>query len=453
MKLSLIINNEKYEIETDPRTLLLNVLRDELGLLGTKCGCGEGECGACTVVLNGQTINSCLTLVGQAHGGHITTIEGLAADEKGKTLLEVFSDRGAVQCGFCTPGIAVSTATMVDQKTELSEDDVKEGLSGHLCRCTGYVKIIDAGKTTATNCLNLPQLRQTGFLPITGSESPHYLRPDNLVSALNALADTTKEWRVLAGGTDLCVKYDTVINDFSLLDISGVDELKGISRTDSEVLIGAGTTFSELISSTIIAEELPSLVQAARQIGGNQIQNSGTVGGNIANGSPAADIVPPLMSMGAVIELVSKRGKTTVSIDDYFTGFNQNVMAADQLIRKIIIPRPSNPVDTIAFFDKIGARKALTITKASVALSGKIVDNRFISVQIAMGSVAENVIKAPKTAEILLAGVLTPERLERAGEMIGTEARPIDDMFSTKEYCRQAVKGLLIRNLWDSVKP
>lgn len=451
MKLSLTINNEIYEIETDPRNLLLDVLRDDLGLLGTKCGCGEGECGACTVVLNGQTVNSCLTTVGQAHGGYITTIEGLAASEEGKTLLADFADHGAVQCGFCTPGIAVSTSTLVDQKAGLSEDEIRQGLSGHLCRCTGYVKIIDAVKVSAGNGFNLPQLREKGFLPINLSESPGFFRPDSLANALEALADPQTDWTILAGGTDLYVQNENRIDTLNLLDISGIDELTGITQTDSEIRVGSGTSFSELINSTIIVDRYPSLVAAALQIGGVQIQNMGTIGGNVANGSPAADIVPPLMTAGALLELVSKNGSQTVSIDKFFDGLNSTVLAPDQLIKQIILPAVTGSNQRVTFFDKLGVRKALTITKASVALSGELVNNRLTSVKIALGSVAENVIRAPETEAILMGGKLTPERLNQAGETISAEARPIDDMFSTAEYCRQAVKGLLIRNLWEFV--
>ncbi|MFH2132993.1 MAG: FAD binding domain-containing protein [bacterium] len=453
MKLALTINNEHVEIDTDPRNLLLNVLRDKLGLMGTKCGCGEGECGACTVVLNGRTVNSCLTVVGQAHGGYITTIEGLAASEGGKSLLTVFADKGAVQCGFCTPGIAMSASTLADQKTALSEDDIRQGLSGHLCRCTGYVKIIDAVKASTEGRLNLPQLREKGFLPITDAQSSCFLRPDNLAHALEALADMKKGWKVLAGGSDLVVKNENRTHTLNLLDISGIPDLKGITRKDGEIRIGAGTPFSELIHSPLIAEQFPTLVAAARQIGGVQIQNTGTIGGNIASGSPAADIVPPLMTMGAVLELVSRKGTVTIALDDFFSGLNRTVLAPDQLIRQIILPLPSVTGETIAFFDKLGVRKALSITKASVAMYGKRVNNRLTSVKIALGSVAENVIPAPKAADILMGGELTHARLNQAADMLSTEARPIDDMFSTEAYCRLAVRGLLIRNLWQFVKP
>jgi len=444
----LTVNSKPFEIEADPRRLLLAVLREDLGLMGTKCGCGEGECGACTVILNGNTVNSCLTIVGQAHGGYVTTIEGLAEDQDGQKLLAAFAEKGAVQCGFCTPGLAISTSTLVDRQAEISEESIREGLSGHLCRCTGYVKIMDAVRAAAGSRLDLSRQRRKGFLPITTTDSPHFRRPDNLPQALETLAETEQQWRILAGGTDLCVRNENRLHTLNLLDIRGIDELVGISEGASGVSIGACTSFTDLINSPVIRERFPSLVAAARQIGGIQIQNSGTVGGNLANGSPAADLVPPLMSLGASLELVSKQGTETVTLDVFFRGLNRTVLRPGQLIRRIMIPSDTGAGKTIAFFDKLGTRKALSISKVSLALSGKMVKSRFAAVRIAMGSVAENVILAPKTAEILLAGDLTRERLNLAGEMISSEARPINDLFSTAAYCRQAVRGLLIRNLW-----
>lgn len=449
MKLLLTINNEKYEIETDPRELLLDVLRNQLNLMGTKCGCGEGECGACTVILNGQAVNSCLTTIGQAHGGYITTIEGLASTKDGETLLDIFSDKGAVQCGFCSPGIAISSSTLLNNKSEVTDQEIRHGLSGHLCRCTGYVKIIDAVKTAATERLDISLLLQKGFLPIDSSESPHFIRSNDLDSALNVLAKTEEDWRILAGGTDLFVKNENQLNKLNLLDISNIQELTGIRETDTEIQIGSGTSFTEILNSPLIQKQFSSLQVASRQIGGVQIQNTGTIGGNIATGSPAADIIPPLMALGATIEIVSDQNSRTVPIKDFFTGLNQTVLKPGELIKQIILHKDDDPATQIEFFDKLGTRKALSITKVSLAFYGKHVDNKLKSVTIAMGSVGENVIMAPKTADILMQGDLTKERLNQAGDMIFTESSPIDDLFSTEEYCRQAAKGLLIRNLWE----
>jgi len=449
MKLLLKINNEKYEIETDPRELLIDVLRNELNLMGTKCGCGEGECGACTVILNGQAVNSCLTTVGQAHGAYINTIEGLASTKEGETLLNVLTDKGAVQCGFCTPGIAVSSSVLLNQKSALTDKEVRHGLSGHLCRCTGYVKIIDAVKAAATQKLDLSPLLQKGYLTIDASESPHFVRLDDLNSALKILSDPKKNWRILAGGTDLFVQNEKRLNTLNMLDISGIRELRGIIDTGTEIQIGSATSFTEILNSADIKKQFPILQEAARQIGGVQIQNSGTIGGNIATGSPAADIIPPLMALGASIEIVSSQKSRVVPIKDFFTGLNQTVLKPGELIKQINLTKSKDRLNEIEFFDKLGTRKALSITKVSIAFYGRAKDNQLKSVTIAMGSVGENVKPAPKTTEFLMQGKLTKERLTQAGDILSSEISPIDDLFSTEEYCRQAAKGLLIKNLWE----
>jgi len=145
-KIILQINGEEYEVFVDPTKPLLNVLRDELGLTGHKKGCGKGECGACTVLLDGRPVPSCLVLVGQAEGHTIQTIEGLDPDDP---LIRAFADEGAVQCGFCTPGFIMAAKALLERNPDPSTEEIKEALSGNLCRCTGYAKIIKAVKKAA----------------------------------------------------------------------------------------------------------------------------------------------------------------------------------------------------------------------------------------------------------------------------------------------------------------
>lgn len=144
------VNGEDYELEAENRTTLLQLLRDNLGLTGTKEGCGEGECGACTVLLNGKPVNSCLVLAVQANGSEVLTIEGLTKPGKElHPLQKAFMEKGAVQCGFCTPGMIMSSMALLSENPEPTEQEIKEGLAGNLCRCTGYVKIISAVKAAA----------------------------------------------------------------------------------------------------------------------------------------------------------------------------------------------------------------------------------------------------------------------------------------------------------------
>lgn len=144
------LNNEERKVEIDPAWTLLYVLRDVLELMGTKEGCGYGECGACTVIIDGQSVNSCLYPILEAEGRTVTTIEGLGAVNGGlHPLQQAFVNEGAVQCGFCTAGMIMSAKALIDEKVKPTEDDIKESIAGNLCRCTGYVQIIDAIKTVA----------------------------------------------------------------------------------------------------------------------------------------------------------------------------------------------------------------------------------------------------------------------------------------------------------------
>lgn len=142
--ISLTVNGEKRDIEIDENTRLLDLIRDDLGLVGTKEGCGEGECGACTVIMDGETVNSCMVMAFQANGSEVTTIEGLEKDGELDPVQRAFMDVGAVQCGFCIPGMVLSTKALLDKNENPTEEEIKEGLSGNLCRCTGYSKMMNA---------------------------------------------------------------------------------------------------------------------------------------------------------------------------------------------------------------------------------------------------------------------------------------------------------------------
>ena len=159
LQIELTVNNKKIKINTTPSTRLLDLLRDDLRLTGTKEGCGKGECGACTVIMNGELVASCLILAPQANGAVITTIEGIGDPKHLDPIQESFIETGAVQCGFCTPGLILATKKLLEENAYPSNEEIKRGISGNLCRCTGYRKIFDAvklssDKLTAINTSN-----------------------------------------------------------------------------------------------------------------------------------------------------------------------------------------------------------------------------------------------------------------------------------------------------------
>ena len=146
MDIQLVINEKEYKVEIDVNMRLIDLLRDKLGLIGTKEGCGEGECGACTIIMDGESVNSCMVMAFQANGSNLTTIEGLEKNGELHPLQRAYMEEGSVQCGFCIPGMIMSTKALLDKSPEPSRDEIREGMSGNLCRCTGYNKAIDAAE-------------------------------------------------------------------------------------------------------------------------------------------------------------------------------------------------------------------------------------------------------------------------------------------------------------------
>jgi aerobic carbon-monoxide dehydrogenase small subunit len=150
MRVELTVNGERKETEVWEGESLLFALRERLGLPGSKNACEQGECGSCSVLLDGTMVCACLVLAAQADGHHVVTVEGLAQDGQLHRVQEAFAETGAVQCGFCTPGLIVATADLLERRPDPSEDEIREALSGNLCRCTGYAKIFDAVRLAAT---------------------------------------------------------------------------------------------------------------------------------------------------------------------------------------------------------------------------------------------------------------------------------------------------------------
>ena len=156
MQIEFYVNEKRTMLDVPADKRLLDLLRDDLGLTGVKEGCGEGECGACTILLDGEAVHSCMVLAGELSGHHVTTIEGLEEDGRLGVLQSAFVDSGAVQCGYCTPGMIMSATGLLNKNPDPSEEEIRVALSGNICRCSGYVQIVEAVKSAART------LRQEG---------------------------------------------------------------------------------------------------------------------------------------------------------------------------------------------------------------------------------------------------------------------------------------------------
>ncbi|MBZ5534606.1 MAG: FAD binding domain-containing protein [Acidobacteriia bacterium] len=500
--IQLTVNGKPESLQVDPSLRLLDVLRERLRLTGTKEGCGKGECGACTVIMDGRTVDSCLVMAYQTHGSEIWTIEGLprmwqaqcgadpsqALDSRKERphdlhpLQQAFVECGSAQCGICIPGMVMSAADLLSRCPDPTEEQIRYGLAGNLCRCTGYVKIFDAVRKAASVMKEMSgRSKNMGFrarraslsLPLLNHPSGSDGRPHLTTSLKDALKILAKKksypFRQLAGGTDALVRAKDGIGSptemfdiFRIRELHGIRELKSRTRAGTgygdavvgEIWIGSATTFTEAMESPLLQKYAPALIQACAVIGGPQIRNRGTLGGNFANASPAADSVPALMSLGAVLEIASLGKKREVPADEFFLGPGKTVLKNGELIVGFRFPQFKN---VVGCYLRLGQRQAQAISKVDIAVTaapgiqsgqsrvGLRQPTWFL--RICYGSVAPTVFRAVQTELILGRRPLTEEALQRAKQAIKREVKPIDDIRSSAEYRREMSAVLLERAL------
>jgi CO/xanthine dehydrogenase FAD-binding subunit len=275
---------------------------------------------------------------------------------------------------------------------------------------------------------------------------PTVQSPATIADVYALLSEPGRAPRIIAGGTDLMVLMNAhmlVATEF--IDIWRVNELRGIADEGDVLRVGALTTYTELIRSDLIQRHVPSLVDASRTIGAIQIQNRGTIGGNIVNASPAGDSLPVLAAYDAEVEVGSARGTRRVFFNELYTGYRRTVLEADELLLAVRIPKLKQGERD--FFWKVGTRRAQAISKTVIAAKAQISDDRIKKISIAVGSVAPTVIRATQTERLLAGSALTPALVEQARQTIAREITPITDLRSTEHYRRIVTGNILVKFL------
>jgi xanthine dehydrogenase small subunit len=443
------VNGRPVEVTVAGGRRLLDVLRLDLGLTGSKEGCGEGECGACSVLVDGQVVDSCLVPVCQVEGHEVRTVEGLATEGWLDPLQAAILATGGVQCGICTPGMLLAGRAFLDSKPAgaiLTDEAIREAISGNLCRCTGYGKIVSAIRLAdeapvadrlAGVQASPPPARPEA--PTLDLDDPVAITPGTLGEAYTLLSGGG--WRPLAGGTDALVERSAGIADRrGYLDLGALDELRGIRLEAGTLVIGAAVTYAELRHHPLVAEHVPVLAEMAGQVGAAQIQNRGTLGGNLATASPAGDSLPVLLALDAEIVVGGARGERTIAVAGFFPAYRRTALAPDELILRILVPvRPDRRVA----FRKVGTRRAQSISVVVLAVAWSREAGCMRDVRVALGSVAPTPIRARATEAAMEGGGPTAEIAAHAAATLTAEIAPIDDVRSTAEY-RRAVAGRVL---------
>ncbi|HWP41616.1 MAG TPA: xanthine dehydrogenase family protein subunit M [Blastocatellia bacterium] len=272
--------------------------------------------------------------------------------------------------------------------------------------------------------------------------------PGTLDEALALLSERGQAIKIIAGGTDIMVLMNArALDSREFLNIWRVDELRGIADEGDRVRIGALTTYTELIRSPLIREGMPALVAASRTIGAIQIQNRGTIGGNIVNASPAGDSLPVLAAYESEVELASSAGRRRVAFEEFYTGYRRTVLRPDEIVTAVRVSKLK--AGERDFFYKVGTRRAQAISKAVLAARASVEAGTIRSIRIGIGSVAPTVIRAPRTEQLLLGRALSAELIEEARRMISSEVAPITDLRSTEHYRRTVTGNVLVKFLRD----
>ena len=457
------VNGVPVEVAGPGGLRLLDALRIDLGLTGTKEGCGEGECGACTVLVDGTPVVSCLVPVGQVAGRDVRTVEGLAEDGRLDPLQAAFVDSGGVQCGICTPGILMSARAFLDSGAEPTDATIREVIAGNLCRCTGYMKIIDAIANAATMAPRelpggLPQV--PGELPgpairpnvEPGSDlrvGPAFVRPTTLAEAYALLA--SGPWRPIAGGTDVMVQLadDASAADTGLLDLTGIEELRGIRVDGDRLVIGATATYTDLRRSPLVAAHLPALVQLSEVFGATQLQNMATLGGNVVNASPAGDSLPLMLAAEAVMVVGGPGGERAIPAASFFTGYRTTALEPGELLLRIEFPLDAR---RHLRYRKIGTRRALALAKVALAVTWRQDPGSaaWRDVRVAVGTITDVPIRAPSAEAALEGAVPGADVADRAAAAVLLDIHPRDGLRSTAAYRRSATARVLRRMVLDA---
>ncbi len=457
------VNGRRVEATVDGGRRLLDVLRLDLGLTGTKEGCGEGECGACAVLLDGELVNSCLVPVGQVDGRDVLTVESLAVDGHPGPLQRTFLELGGTQCGMCAPGMLLAAHALLVSRRPTGVADIREAIAGNLCRCTGYTKVIEAIAAAADDGLAAaPRVPAddgdaAGSIVIAATRSDGeapLVRPTSLPDALARLvADPLL--RPIAGGTDLMVEPAGPGRPRRpLLDLGGLDELHGIEVARNELVLGAMTSWEEVRRSAIVHGALPVLAEVAASVGAVAIRNRGTLGGNCITASPAGDLLPLLLATDAALEVAGPRGTRLIPAATFWTGYRQSALAAGELLVAVRIPLvPGRRVR----YRKVGTRRALAIAKVSMAVAWQVGTastaggavtghGAWHDVRVALGSVANRPVRAIRTEAVLEGRRPSLSVAIEAQAAVEAEITPIDDVRSTAAY-RRAVTGRILRRI------
>jgi xanthine dehydrogenase small subunit len=461
-----VLNDEDVALDdVTANDMLLDYLRLRRSLRGTKEGCAEGDCGACTVlvgrlagnILVYESVNACIRFVGSLDGCHVVTIEYLkGSNGQLHPVQQAMVDFHGSQCGFCTPGFVMSLYSLWMRTPDPDDAAIEKALQGNLCRCTGYEAIMRAARaissygSAAEDPLAAERKAITARLAALadgkgveiGAGSGRIIVPSSVDDFADLLAAEPKA-TVVAGSTDVGLWVTKFMRDIgTTVFIGGLDELKTIDETGGVIRIGAGVTYSDAFP--LLAQRIPALGPLFDRIGGDQVRNMGTIGGNIANGSPIGDTPPPLIALGASLVLRKGATRRTIPLEDFFIAYGKQDRAPGEFVEAVLVPVPVEGALFAAY--KITKRRDEDITAVLGAFHLTLARNGTVAaVRIAFGGMAATPKRAASVEAALLGKPWSEDTVVAAMPTFEDDFTPLSDMRASAAYRLLAAKNLLLR--------
>ena len=470
-RIGFILNGDEVALaHVPPRQTLLDWLRLDKRLTGSKEGCAEGDCGACTVLVGRlcdgelvyESVNACIRFMGSLHATHVVTIEHLKGkDGKLHPVQQAMVDCHGSQCGFCTPGFVMSLYGLWLSNSKPSRQVIEEALQGNLCRCTGYEPIVKAAERAAhirpadvfdpieatreRVKARLAELAASG--PVRIADGADELYVPSSTAELAEIMAIHPHATVVAGSTDVglwVTKQMRPINP--VVFINGLTALQSIDAGPQSIRIGAGVTYSHGLKA--LAERYPALGKLIPRIGGQQVRNMGTIGGNIANGSPIGDTPPALIALGAEVALRSREGARTVLLEDYFIEYGKQDRQRHEFVESITVPALVEGARFSVY--KLSKRRDEDITAVLGAFYLRLDGDVVSEIRLAYGGMAGTPKRAANAEAALLAKSWTEANVRSAMAALDQDFKPLSDWRATADYRIMTAKNLILRLFLES---
>jgi len=433
-EISFILNGEPVSAD-DPSITLLDYVRLQKGLTGTKEGCNEGDCGACTVMIAAledgemvhRAVNSCILLLGQMQGKSVRTVESLGGNHP---VQEAMVEHHGSQCGFCTPGIVMSLAAAHIE----GRQDHADVLAGNLCRCTGYAPILRAAEAVAHT--KVPEAGYDEAALINALDGHGFTELDEFADWYEANPDAV----LVGGATEVGLVLTKELKQPEKFGFLGqITALQNISREDSGLRIGAGVLLARLRG--MVAGKYPQFAEMLRRFGSVQVRNSATIGGNIANGSPIADTPPALIALGASITLRKGAARREILLEDYYVAYGKQDRASGEFIESLFIPDQDDRLGVYKISKRFDQDISALCGAFNIAVEGGVVT----SACIAFGGMAATPKRAAAVEAALVGQPWNEATIKPAQAAFTTDYTPISDQRGSAAYRQILAQNLLMR--------